>query len=377
MKLKSSIVLSALALTGMVAVHAEDFDNRWYFTAGLAAVNNDDDRETDAGSLLGMIGIGRYINSRASIDVFVDRTTRQFEHELHGSGNFANTVLGLSARWYFMEPDSWQPYITAGVGADYHDATAAESDFGAMFQAGIGLQEALTDNVRFRTELVYRYDFDSDTYKSYSPVINKDHFGDWILGVGLTVALGDSGSAPDSRKPDSKPTAPATPATPSDCHSKDTDHDGVNDCDDKCPNTSAGAIVGPDGCPQKVVIDLRGVNFKFDRPKTGEKNIGPALKEPTSESLSILDQAVDTLKRYPNIHVEVDGHTDSVGSDEYNQKLSERRAKIVYEYLTAHGIASDRLDGPKGFGESKPIDTNSTKEGRQRNRRTELQVENQ
>ncbi len=374
MKFKKSLALSALSLASMAVAHAEDFDNRWYFTTGLAAVHNDDGRETTSGGVLGMIGIGTYINSRASVDVFVDRTTRKFANELHGAGNFANTVLGLSARWYFMEPDSWQPYITAGVGADYHDTTAGKADVGAMFQAGIGLQKALTDNVRFRTELTYRYDFDSDTYKTYSPFIHEDHFGDWMLGVGLTVALGDAGSAP--RKPDSKPATPVTPA-PSDCHSKDSDHDGVNDCDDKCPGTSAGTIVGPDGCPQKVVIDLRGVNFKFDRPKAGEKDIGPSLKEPTSESLSILDQAVDTLKRYPNIHVEVDGHTDSVGTDAYNQKLSERRAKIVYDYLTSHGVSASRLDGPKGFGESKPIDTNDTKEGRQRNRRTELQVENQ
>ena len=85
---------------------------------------------------------------------------------------------------------------------------------------------------------------------------------------------------------------------------------------------------------------------------------------------------MDTLKRYPNIHVEVDGHTDSKGSDAYNLRLSDRRAKGVYEYLTAHGVDAARLDGPKGFGESQPIDTNDTAAGRQRNRRTELKVEN-
>ena len=85
----------------------------------------------------------------------------------------------------------------------------------------------------------------------------------------------------------------------------DSDHDGVNNCDDKCPNTPAGTIVGPDGCPQKVVIDLRGVNFKFDRPKKGETDISKSLAEPTSASLATLDQAVDTLNRYPNVKVMV------------------------------------------------------------------------
>ncbi|HET7063794.1 MAG TPA: OmpA family protein [Rudaea sp.] len=131
----------------------------------------------------------------------------------------------------------------------------------------------------------------------------------------------------------------------------------------------------PEPAPTKVTIDLRGVEFKFDHPRTGEKLV-PSLKEPTADSVAILDEAIDTLKRNPSVRVEVDGHTDSKGSDAYNQKLSERRAKGVYDYLTAHGIDASRLDGPKGFGESAPIDTNDTEEGRQRNRRTELKVEN-
>ena len=110
----------------------------------------------------------------------------------------------------------------------------------------------------------------------------------------------------------------------------------------------------------KGVIDLRGVNFAFDRA------------ELTAESTAILDQAVDVLNRYPALKVEVAGHTDSVGTDAYNQGLSERRAKTVYDYLTGKGIAADRLSGPNGYGEGKPIDTNDTSEGRARNRRTEL-----
>ena len=102
----------------------------------------------------------------------------------------------------------------------------------------------------------------------------------------------------------------------------------------------------------------------------------PSLKAPTAASVQILDEAIDTLKLNPSIHVEVDGHTDSKGTDAYNQRLSERRAKGVYDYLTTHGVDASRLDGPKGFGESAPIDTNDTAEGRQRNRRTELKVEN-
>ena len=89
-----------------------------------------------------------------------------------------------------------------------------------------------------------------------------------------------------------------------------------------------------------------------------------------------MGEATEILKRYPDLRVEVAGHTDSVGTAAYNQGLSERRAKAVYDYLTSNGIDSSRLAGPVGYGLTRPIDTNETKEGRARNRRTELNVQN-
>ncbi|MGH8115771.1 MAG: OmpA family protein, partial [Rhodanobacteraceae bacterium] len=129
--------------------------------------------------------------------------------------------------------------------------------------------------------------------------------------------------------------------------------------------------------PQNVVIDLRGVNFKFDRPKPGEHDIGPTLKPPADASLAILSQAVDTLNRYPQVQIQIDGYTDSIGKPAYNQKLSERRANIVDQYLTSHGIDPSRITDVKGFGGNDPVDTNKTAAGRQRNRRVEFKVEGQ
>lgn len=140
------------------------------------------------------------------------------------------------------------------------------------------------------------------------------------------------------------------------------------------PPPPAPEAAPPPPPPQNVVIDLRGVNFKFDRPRPGEHDIGPTLKSPASESLAILSQAVDTLNRYPQVQVEIDGYTDSKGSAQYNQALSERRAQIVEQYLTAHGVAASRITAVKGFGEADPIDTNKTAAGRQRNRRVEFKV---
>jgi OmpA-OmpF porin, OOP family len=76
-----------------------------------------------------------------------------------------------------------------------------------------------------------------------------------------------------------------------------------------------------------------------------------------------------------DIRVEVAGHTDAVGTDAYNQKLSECRAQVVADYLAGHGVANAEIASVNGYGESRPIDTNDSAEGRARNRRTELNVQ--
>ena len=150
----------------------------------------------------------------------------------------------------------------------------------------------------------------------------------------------------------------------------DSDGDGVTDCNDRCPASQAGQTIGPDGCPVPLTIDLRGVNFDFDK-----STLRP-------DAVATLEQAVSILSNYAEMRVEVAGHTDSVGSDAYNQNLSQRRASAVYDYLTSHGIDSARISGPTGYGEARPIAPNTNAdgtdnpEGRARNRRTELNVQN-
>ena len=97
------------------------------------------------------------------------------------------------------------------------------------------------------------------------------------------------------------------------------------------------------------------------------------------DALAILGDAAEILRRYPELRVEVAGHTDLCGPEAYNQKLSERRAKTVYDYLATNGIDSSRLSGPVGYGESRPlVSTPQTMPGckSEENRRTELNVQN-
>ncbi len=369
MNRKSLCVLIGLSLAAASA-QAQDFDDRWYFAPWIGYYHNDEDRNTDDGSLYGSLGIGRFIAPNSAIDVFVDRTTRTRKPQPPFTSGWDNNGVGVALRQHFGG-DTWRPYIMGGIGVSHHDVGdigrgSEGKGWDPFVQAGVGFSYAWNENVDFRAEGVYRLDFDDES------IPNEDDFGDFMLNLGLAIKLG---GAPDAPETEVTETVTETDTPVADCSQLDDDKDGVNNCDDKCPATPSGLIVGPDGCPQDVVIDLRGVEFKFDRPDQGETDIGPTLKEPSSEGIAILDQAVDVLNRYPQVRVEVAGHTDSVGTEEYNEGLSMRRSTIVYDYLTAKGVDASRLAGPNGYGELRPIDTNDTSEGRQRNRRTELVIQ--
>jgi outer membrane protein OmpA-like peptidoglycan-associated protein len=92
-----------------------------------------------------------------------------------------------------------------------------------------------------------------------------------------------------------------------------------------------------------------------------------------AQSAAVLGDIIKILNEYPNSKFTVEGHTDSVGSDASNQKLSDARANSVKEYLVANGVDKFRLSS-MGYGESKPIDTNDTSKGRANNRRVEINL---
>ncbi len=132
---------------------------------------------------------------------------------------------------------------------------------------------------------------------------------------------------------------------------QDDDQDGVINSKDKCPDTPRGAIVDKDGC-----WAFHGVLFDFDSDKVKSKY------DP------LIQNAVEVMKLNPGLTVEIQGHTDSYGTDAYNQKLSQRRANAVKGELVKLGVDGKRLS-TVGYGESQPAESNDTDEGRAYNRR--------
>ena len=136
----------------------------------------------------------------------------------------------------------------------------------------------------------------------------------------------------------------------------DSDGDGVYDYLDECPNTAKGLVVNDQGCPIEQELRLK-ILFDFDKAE-----IKPEYR-------TELRRVATYLANHPDGKVKVEGHTDSVGSAEYNKELSQRRANSVKEYLIREfGVKENRLEA-RGYGEEEPVASNETEQGRQKNRR--------
>lgn len=146
----------------------------------------------------------------------------------------------------------------------------------------------------------------------------------------------------------------------------DSDNDGVSDADDRCPKV-AGTMANR-GCPEIAKEDVKKITLIASKIffETNSANLKP-------ESLAQLDALVEILKKYDGATLIIEGHTDNVGDDQYNQDLSQRRTDSVKAYLMSKGIMESRLIAI-GYGESRPIADNKTAAGRAKNRRVELKT---
>lgn len=352
MKIKALSALIAVAMLGGGASVATAQEGSWYVAPRVGAVIPDSNRGTKE-SLYTGLGIGWWVSPDLAVDFEYSINNADFKDSSFRAGREWESVgVGVTGRYFFGEQGSaWRPYVLGGIGFLRHAAYSNDvqrDGWDPMATVGGGIQYSLSDRIALRGELAARYDKDNNSLRGqFVDAEDHNHFVDGIASIGLTIGFGGGTTYVE-------PEAAVTPPPPP----------------------------PPEVAPEQpadtaVVIDLRGVNFKFDRPKSGESSIEPTLQEPTADSIAILDQAVDVLNRNTNVRVELAGHTDAIGSDAYNQGLSERRAQIVYDYLVSRGVSASQLTGVRGYGESQPIDTNDTREGRARNRRTELSAGNQ
>ena len=195
-------------------------------------------------------------------------------------------------------------------------------------------------------------------------IADKDDACPEVAGLAAFKGCPDTDGDGVTDASDKCPTV-AGPASNGGCPVLDADKDGVPDSEDQCPTVAGSA--SNKGCPEATAETLESLNIQtksvyFDSGKFTLKTDGTPAR---------LDAIKEILKNYPNTKFSVEGHTDSDGSDAYNQKLSENRADAVKNALVNRGINADNLT-TVGFGETKPVATNKTKAGKAKNRRTEV-----
>ena len=352
MKTKT-LVLSLAAATMALGAGgvAADGDQPWHLTGQFGTINLDNSRNTRSNDVLWGVGFGRFFGNNLSIDLEYDHfsgTYRDAQEMVPGAtfDEWGLSNWGGMARYHFGQSNV-RPYIAFGVGSLKHRNVMDESS-SFSHSLGLGLAGQFSKHVSGRAQVLYRGDADS------SSLPGTRSYGDVIWTVGLSFDFG--GKEPPPPPPPPKP-APPPPPPPN----PDLDGDGVLNERDKCPNTRKGAVVDLDGCEVEAVIELGGIHFDFDK----------ATLKP--EAKTVLNEAAALLSKHDRVVVEIAGHTDSRGSEEYNQGLSERRANAVRDYLEGKGVKATRLTA-KGYGESMPVASNDTDAGRAENRRVEMIV---
>jgi outer membrane protein OmpA-like peptidoglycan-associated protein len=194
--------------------------------------------------------------------------------------------------------------------------------------------------------------------------------------AGCPVADADRDGVPDSS--DACPREPG----PLEAHGcplpppaavQDSDGDGLADDADACPEVAGDPAHG--GCPAPEVAAPEKVELKAGRFELKGKVYFDTNRAIVQErSFVLLDEVAAVMKAHPEVtRVGIDGHTDSVGGEAINQRLSEARARAVRDYLVKAGVEEARLE-PRGFGVTKPLASNETPEGREQNRRVEFIV---
>jgi outer membrane protein OmpA-like peptidoglycan-associated protein len=255
--------------------------------------------------------------SIADIDKYVTPIGKKF---------FTDFGLDLQykfANGYILDANSWfDPYISTGGGL-----MNLNKETYPMIGAGLGSNFWISDRFGINLQTGIHLPIDFDTYQKHS--------------FGFVFNLGEV---------------------------SDRDGDGVADNVDRCPDEPGSKL--NEGCPSvkredKVLIENIAKRIYFE---TDSDVLKP-------ESKLDLDLLSDVLKRNPQANLMIEGHTDSSGDDAHNLDLSKRRASSVVKYLVEKGIAASRLSS-EGYGETMPVASNDTPEGRAQNRRVELKVKN-
>ena len=345
--MKSRLLLAVALILGTFGVLAKK--DRSGFEVGLGIGNFYYDSTVLDTASMGLISIGYQYNNTWGVEL-VHGTP---DTDLHPMGDVDVDLGMLRGLYHFKDDGSYTPYISAGLGE--MDVFSGKTDL----VVGVGIKAYATDNLTFRVETNFHqgeedtsllamvgYRFGEATPMKQEP---KDGDMDGVMDNVDACPKTPIGKKVDDRgcmvveKPD-----------------VDSDGDGVYDKSDKCPDTPKGALVDDTGCQKELEKEV-SVNLAI--------NFATNSDAVAADYDAELKKVADFMKQYAGTSVVIEGHTDSVGRADYNQTLSERRAASVAGALSERfGVDASRITSV-GYGETKPVESNETAEGRSANRR--------
>lgn len=357
MKTAIRAAIAATIAATALPLHAEEFyDKRPYISPMVSYTFDEGDRGSEGG--LGFyVGGGkpltRYWN--AEFGVFGSK----FDNRVGGGDLWSELGFKLDGQFFYSRERSFSPYL--GIGAGYQRNKLVPTnlrDTGPMVDAGLGFLswfDVSGYDLGLRLDARYRWAFLDEVEDATG--INQ--FNEPVVKLGLVFPIGPKAAA--AAAAGAGAAAGATKAA-------DADGDGVPDALDRCPGTAKGVVVDSTGCPRDTGAaggesQFNDVLFDFDR------------SEITAAGQKILDNAAEVVNSgaYKSLKINVAGHTDEVGSEGYNQALSERRANAVRSYLVKKGVDASRIH-TFAYGEGSPKADNATEEGRALNRRDRKSV---
>lgn len=332
---KSLIGLAVAATLGLSALSASADDmyrGAWYAVPGVSYMNTDSDLDADNGAG-GFLAIGKELSQSWDLQgrLGYNRADEDLNLGLGESGKYKQTTLGLDALYMFSR-DKFRPFLLAGIGAARNNADYKIPGFDVdgkktswLAGLGLGAQYLINDKFGLQADLRHQWsraEIDVDGDKE------RETIGNTLLNLGGIFRFGAPAPIVAEAAPEPAPIPVAEPA----------------------PAPAPAPVVeepapAPVACtPQSETVTV-GAEKLFGFDKANLKDEGKAA----------LDEAAAKIKANPEIKaVIVTGHTDRIGSDAYNQKLSERRAKQVAEYLVSQGVDSSIISS-EGKGESEPV----------------------
>lgn len=378
----------------------------WFFSPMFSYTLPDGARGTEAG-IGASLALGKQLLDGLAVEL--NGFTTKMDAET-GDGSAKLYGVGVSA---LVFPSTHFPNVYGVLGASYGSAKGHPGpvpDYKSfVLDTGVGLLYPIYQDILLRADVRFRLDQADD--KDAGTSANEDRaFYDDVFSVGVLLPLGKTAAAPapvaavvpvagdadNDGVLDGSDDCPGTPAgavvnergceldsdgdgvpdradqcpdTPKGVAVNevgcplDSDGDGVPDTNDECPDTPAGAKVLNNGCTLTVgkKFVLRGVKFDFDSDRL------------TEAAKNILTEVAATMQAYPDVKVELEGHTCNIGTADYNLRLSDRRAASTQRFLTGKGVAAERMT-TVGYGLTQPVASNDTPEGQEKNRRVEMKV---